>query len=83
VKNWSARNDVVPVKFNVKNSPLLKFVKVFLSPLHIKLGIMKKFLEVLDKGGEDFLYLRIKFPNRSDDKFNQDIFVVLQIVNLC
>jgi hypothetical protein len=40
---------------------------------------MKKFLKVLEKGGEDFLYLRIKLPNRGDDKVNQDIFVGLQI----
>jgi hypothetical protein len=44
---------------------------------------MKKFLKVLEKGGEDFLCLRIKFPNGSDDKVNQDIFVGLQIGNLC
>jgi hypothetical protein len=79
VKNWSAREDVVPVKFNVKNSPLLTFEKALLPPLHIKLGVMKKSLKVWDKGGEDFLYLRFKFPNRSDDKVNQDIFVDLQI----
>ena len=70
---------MVPVKFNVKSSPLLYSEKVLLPPLHIKLGVMKKFLKVLDKAGEDFLYLRIKFPNRSDDKVNQDIFVGLQI----
>ena len=40
---------------------------------------MKKFLKVLGKYGEDFLYLHIKFPNRSDDKCNQDTFVGLQI----
>ena len=74
---------MIPVKFNVKNSPLFNFEKVLLPPLHIKLGIMKKFLKVLEKGGEDFLYLRIKFQNRSDDKVNQDIFVGLQIGNLC
>jgi hypothetical protein len=51
---------------------------VFLLPLHIKLGVMKKFLKVLNKGGEDSLYLRIKFPNRCDDKVNQDIFVGIQ-----
>jgi hypothetical protein len=83
VKNWSAREDVVPVKFNVKNSPLLTFEKVLLPPLHKKLGVMKKSLKVLDKGDEHFLYLRIKFPNRTDEKVNQGIFVGLQIGNLC
>jgi len=78
VKNWSARKDLVPVKFNVKNSPLLNFKKVFLLPLHIKLGVKKKFLKVFEKGGEDFLYLCIKFPHRCDDKVNQNIFVGLQ-----
>jgi hypothetical protein len=82
VKNWSVREEVVPVKFNVKNSPLWNFEKVFMPPLHIKQGVMKKPLEVFDKGGENFLYLRIKFPNRSDDKIKQDIFVGLQVGNL-
>jgi hypothetical protein len=54
---------------------------VLLTPLHIKLGVTKKFLKVLDKDGEDFLYLRIKFPKRSDEKFKQEIFVGSQIKN--
>jgi len=43
---------------------------------------MKKLLKVLGKGAEDFLYLRIKFPNRGDDKFKQDIFFGSQIRNV-
>ena len=62
-KNWSARKDVVPVKFNVKNSPLLDSEKALLPPLHVKLGIMKKYLKVLDRGDEDFIYLRTEFSN--------------------
>jgi hypothetical protein len=77
-----SKRDVVTVKFNVKNSPLLNTEKVLLPPLHIKLGVVKKFLKALDKGGEDFLYLRIKFPNRGDDKVEQDIFVGSQIGNI-
>jgi hypothetical protein len=42
---------------------------------------MKEFLKVLGKGAEDFLYLRIKFPNRSDNKYKQDIFFGSQIRN--
>jgi hypothetical protein len=62
MKNSSARQDAVLVKFNVKNSPFSNSKKVLPPPLHVKLGVMKKFL----KGAEDFLYLRIKFPNRSE-----------------
>jgi hypothetical protein len=43
---------------------------------------MKKFLKALGKGAEDFLYLRIKFPNRGDNKFKQDIFFDSQIRNI-
>ena len=70
-----SQRDVVPVQFNVKNSPLLNSEKVLLPLLRIKLGFVKKFLKVLGNGGEDFLYLRSKFPNRSNDKVKLDIFV--------
>ena len=73
---------MVPVKFNVKNSPLLNSEKVLLPPLHIKLRVMKTFLEVLSNGGKDFLYLRSKFRNRSDDKVKLDIFFSSQIRNV-
>ena len=52
---------MVSVKFSVKNSPFFNFEKVLLPPLHIKLEVMKKFLKVLEKDGEDFLYLALSF----------------------
>jgi hypothetical protein len=49
--------------------------KGLLLPLHIKLWLMKNFVKALDKRGEGFLYLSNKFPNLSDVKVKQGIFV--------
>jgi hypothetical protein len=76
------RDDVVPIILNFKNSPLLNTEKVLLPQLHKRVGVMKKFLEVLGKGGEDFLYLGIKFPNRSGNKVKQYNFAGSQIRNV-
>jgi len=39
VKKWLARDDVVPTILKFKKSPSLNSEKVFLPPLHIKLGL--------------------------------------------
>jgi hypothetical protein len=37
--------------------------KIYLPPLHIKLGLMKNFVKGMDKTGHVFEYVRNKFPN--------------------
>jgi len=44
-------------------------------PLHIKLGIMKNFVKGMDKTGRGFEYLRNEFPNVSDAKIKEGIFI--------
>jgi hypothetical protein len=78
VRNWAARGSGSR-KIDVKHTPLLYSEKVLLPTLHIQRGVIKKFLKILDKGNEAFLYLLSKFPNRSDDKVKQEIFVCPQI----
>jgi hypothetical protein len=40
VKDWPAREDVIPEKFNVNNTALVNLKKVLVPPPHIKLGLM-------------------------------------------
>ena len=47
-----------------------------MSPLHIKLGVMKQFVKAFDKNGEWLTYLYQKFQFFSDEKLNEGIFVI-------
>jgi hypothetical protein len=60
---------------------LLLFDKdnILLPPLHIKLGLMKNFINTMNKHGEGFEYLRKKFLKLSDAKLKEGIFVGQQI----
>lgn len=60
VMNWN-RKDIM--KENLVNSK-----KIFLAPLHIKLGIMKQFVNPFPRRGKRFKYLRDKFPTLSKAK---------------
>jgi len=50
--------------------------------LHIKLGLMKNFVKCMDKTDRGFEYVRNKFPNVSDAKINESIFIGPQIREL-
>ena len=81
-KQWPARAEYVPGKDNVKYVPLVKCNKIFLPPLHIKLGLMKNFVRGMDKEGAGFKYLKFKFPKTSDAKLTAGIFIGPQIREL-
>lgn len=55
---------------------------VILSLPHVKFGLMKKVVKALDKNGLAFQYLKIVFPNLSDAKLEERIFMVLQMRNI-
>ena len=40
-KDWEERKENVPGRHNVKHMALVDSAKIFLPPLHIKLGLMK------------------------------------------
>jgi hypothetical protein len=73
-KQWPKRKNHTPEKKNVTYKPLVDPKKVYLPPLHIKLGLMKYFVKVMDRDGQVFLYLRRKFPRISDAKIKEDIY---------
>jgi hypothetical protein len=58
----------MPWEKNVVNYPFVLPEKIYLSSLHIKLGIMKNFVKGMDKTGRGFENVRKKFPNVSDAK---------------
>ena len=66
----------------LKAIPLVPADRVFLPPLHIKLGLMKNFVKALPKNGEGFKYLSHKFPSVSDAKMKAGVLVGPQIREL-
>jgi len=46
---WPKRKSLTPGEKNVVNPPLVLPEKIFLPPLHVKLGIMKYFVKGIDK----------------------------------
>ena len=65
-----------------RQTPLVLSEKSFPPSLHIMLGLMKNFVKSMDKNGRGFEYLRKKFPNVSDAKFKEGIFIGPQISEL-
>ena len=46
IKEWPPRNTIKPGEKNIVNNPLVGRENIILSPLHIKLGLMKQFVKV-------------------------------------
>jgi len=80
-KLWPKRTSLTPGEKNVNPSLVLP-EKIFLPPLQIKLGLMKNFVKGMDKTGCGFEYVRNKFPNVSDAKIKEGIFIGPQIREL-
>ena len=68
---WPKRTSLTPGEKNIFNPPLVLSEKIFLPPLHIKLGLMKNFVKGMDKTGRGFEYLRNKFPDVNDAKIKE------------
>ena len=51
---WPARTNLTPGSFNVMHVPLVNPKNIFLSPLHIKLGLIKNFVKAMDHLGQGF-----------------------------
>jgi len=74
-KLWPKRTSLTPGEKNVVRPPVVLPETIFLSPLYIKLGLMENFVRGIDKTGRGFEYLRNKFPNVSDAKIKEGIFI--------
>ena len=81
-KDWPKRISFIPGQKNVIHPPLVDQDKIYLPPLHIKLGLIKNFVKALDRNGPGLAYLKSKFPGISDAKINEGIFIGPQIREL-
>ncbi|KAL6465610.1 hypothetical protein MHYP_G00257430 [Metynnis hypsauchen] len=78
-RDWPQRTEFTVGKNNVKWEPLVDPRKVLMSPLHIKLGLIKQFVRALDKESRAFNYLQDLFPKLSEAKIKAGVFVGPQI----
>lgn len=67
LKEWSKRRQYETGQKNVRNEPLFNPKKIFLPPLHIKLGMMN-FFKGVAHDGKVFQFLQKKFPQISESK---------------
>ena len=83
VKVWPTRQSPQIGRHNVHHQPLVSFANVFLLPLHIKLGLLKNFVKVMDQEGNSFKFLKDFFgAHKSDAKLKAGIFVGPEIRKL-
>jgi len=73
---------LTPEEKNVVNPPLVLPEKIYLPPWHIKLGFKKNSVKGMDKTCRRFQYVRNTFPNESDTKIKEVIFIGPQIMEL-
>ena len=61
-KDWRVRSELIPGSLNVLAPTLGEQSKIVFSCLHIKLGMMKQFVKAIEKNGDCFKYICMKFP---------------------
>jgi hypothetical protein len=61
--------NIVPGNKTVIYKPLVDRRNIILPPLHIKLGLMKNFVKAMDRNGDGFQYLKLKFPILKEGTF--------------
>ena len=78
--NCSPRTSFQPGLFSVKDIPFVDPGNVLLSPFYIKFGLRKQFIKTLRRGNsKGFEYIVEKFPEITQVKFKEGIFVRPQI----
>jgi len=82
IVNWPEREQLQPGSKNVSNVSLVDHEKILLPSLHIKLGMMKQFVKVLDRNSPCFQYVCTKFSTVSHAKIREGIFDGSQIRKL-
>jgi hypothetical protein len=74
--------NIVPGIKNIIYKPVVDRRNIILPPLRIKLGLTKNIVKAMDRNGDGFQYLKLKFPVISDAKIREGIFFGLQIREL-
>ena len=78
-KDWPMRHNYMMGQKNVKEISLVNPKNVCLPSLHIKLGLFKNFAKAVNCNSECFNYFKCKFPELSDAKVKEGIFIGPQI----
>ncbi|GBL93977.1 hypothetical protein AVEN_76698-1 [Araneus ventricosus] len=81
-RDWPQRASLKPGVINVKHPLLAEPHIIIISPLHIKLGLVKILAKAMDKNGPAFKYLHEKFSRLSVAKIKVGVFVGTQIKQL-
>jgi hypothetical protein len=81
-KLWPKRTSLTPGEENVVNPLLVLPEKICLPPWPVKLGFRKNSVKGMDKTSRGFQCVRNKFPNVSDAKIKEGIFIGPQIREL-
>ena len=69
------KNNFSVGKSNIKWDRLIELIKILMPPLHIKLGLIKQFVEALDKNSDAFKYLQNSFPKISKERIKASVSV--------
>jgi len=81
-KQWTLRGETILGQKNIAHRALVDKLKIYLPPLHLKLGLIKIFVKVMNKEGEGFDCLRQKFPCICEVKIKESIFIGPQVKRL-
>ena len=81
-KDWPVLRELISGFLNVLAPLLMECSKIVFPPLHVKLGIMKQFVNALEKDGNCFKYICMKFPGLAIAKLKAGIFNGPQIQKL-
>ena len=73
-KDRPVHSELITSSLNVLAPPLVKRSKILFPPLHIKLGIMKQFVKTLEKDGDCYKYICMKFSGLTIEKLKAGIF---------
>ena len=63
-QEWPSRQGLKPASHNVLSHPLVEPSKTLISPLHIKLGLMKNFVKTLDREDRGFAFFYQRFQQK-------------------
>jgi hypothetical protein len=74
-KDWPQGTSFEPGASNVKHVSLVEPNKALLLPLHTKVGLMNDFVKAVDKDNEGFKRISEKFPQISEVKLKEGIFI--------
>ena len=73
-KYWPVRSELIPGSLNAVAPSLVEHSKILFPSLHIKLDIIKQFVKALEKDGDCFKYICMKFPGLIIEKLKAENF---------